>query len=303
MKKYDVIIIGAGPAGLTAAIYCARYKLDTIIIGKTAGGLAGGSYEVCNFPSHKKIKGIELMAKIIAHVKELGVKINQEEVKEINKNKEFEITTDKEKYSARKIIIATGSERRKLELKKEKEFTGKGVSYCATCDAAFYKDKVVGVLGGSDAALTSALLLTKFAKKVYIIYRKEKFCRAEPIWIEEVLENKKIKPIFDSTISELIGEKKLEGVKLNDGKELELDGLFIEIGNIPNTYLAEKLGVKLDCENIIVDKKQKTNVEGVFAAGDVTNNPLKQIITACGEGAVAANTIYKELTHDTSMPQ
>jgi len=295
MREYDLIIIGSGPAGLTAAIYAARYKLNILVIGKLPGGLASEAYEVCNFPSYGKIKGIELMMKMVHQVKELEVEIKQEEVLRIVKKNGFEIKTNKEKYFAKKIILTTGSERKKLGLEKEEEFTGKGLSYCATCDSGFYKDKITGVIGGGDAALTAALLLAKYSKKVYVIYRKGSFCKAQPSWIEEVKKNKKIKPIFDATIVKLIGERKLEGIKLSDGKELALDGLFVEIGSIPNTELAEKIGIELDCENIKVNKEQKTNVKGVFAAGDVTNNPLKQIVTACGEGAIAAYSVYREL--------
>lgn len=297
MKKYDLIIIGAGPAGLTAAIYAARYKLDVLVIGKLIGGLAGEAYEICNFPSYKKILGLELMTKMINQVKGLGVEIKSEEVLDLRRRKDcFEIITDKDKYSSKKIILATGSERRKLGIAKEKELTGKGISYCATCDAGFYRDKIVGVVGGGDAALTSALLLTKFAKKVYIIYRKEKFCKAKPTWIDEIKKNKKISPIFNSNITKLIGEEHLEEVELSKKKKLKVDGLFVEIGNIPNTKLAEKLKVKLDCENISVDKKQKINIKGIFAAGDITNNPLKQMVTACAEGAIAANSVYEEIS-------
>ena len=294
--KYDLIIIGAGPAGLTSGLYAARYKLKILIIGKIIGGLTGEAYEVCNFPSHEKITGMELIRKMVKQVKKIGVEIKQEDVLDIKKGKDgFEILTNKEKYSAEKIILATGSERGKLGLDKEDEFVGKGVSYCATCDAGFYKDKIVGIVGGSDAALTASLLLAKFAKKVYIIYRKDKFFRAEPTWIEEVKKNKKITPIFNSNITKLIGKNNLEEVELSSKKKLKLDGIFIEIGSIQNIELAKKLGVKIEDNFIKVDKKQKTNVKGVFAAGDITNNPLKQIITACGEGAIASSSAYDEL--------
>ncbi|GAG84331.1 unnamed protein product [marine sediment metagenome] len=166
MKKYDLIIIGAGPAGLTAALYAARYKMNFLVIGKNPGGLIGEAHEICNFPSYDRISGAELMKRFIEPVKKLGVEIKQEEILDVKKNKnDFEIVTNKNKYSVKKIIFATGSERKKLDIAKEKEFVGKGLSYCATCDAGFYKDKITGVVGGSDAALTAALLLTKFAKK------------------------------------------------------------------------------------------------------------------------------------------
>jgi len=296
MKKYDLIIIGAGPAGLTAGLYAARYRINSLVLGKMPGGLVAETSDICNFPSYPKIKGFELAQKMLNQVKELGVDVVNEEVSEIKKKKSgFEIITNKNKYEARKIIFATGSERKKLGIAKEKELTGKGISYCATCDAGFYKDKVASVVGGSDAALTAALLLANFAKKVYIIYRKDKFFRGERVWIENVEKSKNIEPIFNSNITKLIGKEKLEAVELNGKKELKVDGVFVEVGGIPNIELAEKLGVKIENTQIIADEMQKTNVHGFFAAGDVTNNPLKQIITACGQGAIATNTAYREI--------
>jgi len=295
MKKYDLIIIGAGPAGLTAAVYAARYKLKTLVIGKFPGGLAGEAYEVCNFPSYGKILGFQLMKKMIEQVKEIGVEIKMQEVSDINNKNGFEVITYKEKYFSKKLVLALGSERRMLQLENEKEFIGKGVSYCATCDSAFYKEKVVGIVGGSDAAITAALLLAKHAKKVYIIYRKDRFSKAEPIWIEQLEKEKRITPLFNSVVTKLIGKGKLEEVEINEKEKLKVDGLFVEIGSVPNIELAKKLKLKLEKDYIVVDKEQRTNVAGILAAGDVTNNSFKQIITACAEGAVAAKTIYEEL--------
>ncbi|MBU1129587.1 MAG: FAD-dependent oxidoreductase [Nanoarchaeota archaeon] len=295
MKKYDLIIIGAGPAGLTAAVYAARYKLNVLVIGKLPGGLAGEAYEVCNFPSYEKVLGFELMKKMMDQVKELGVEIKFEEVLDINNKNGFEISTYKEKYFAKKLILALGSERRRLQLENEKKFMGKGVSYCATCDSTFYKDKIVGIVGGSDAAITSALLLAKHAKQVYVIYRKDSFTKAEPIWIEQLEKEKKIKPLFNSVVTKLIGTGKLEEVEINEKEKLKVDGLFVEIGSVPNIELAKKLKLKLEKDYIVVDKEQRTNVAGIFAAGDVTNNSFKQIITACAEGAVAAKNVYEDL--------
>ena len=213
MKKYDIVIIGAGPAGLTAAVYSARYKINLVVIGKIPGGLVSETSDICNFPSYPRINGFELAKKMVDQVKEMNVEIFNEEVLDIQKNKtDFVVKTNKEKYSAKKIIFATGSERRKLGIKRENELVGRGISYCATCDAAFYKDKVVGVVGGGDAALTSALLLAKFAKKVYVIYRRDKFFRGDRIWIEEVQKQKKIETIFNSEITKLIGEKELKEI-------------------------------------------------------------------------------------------
>jgi len=297
--KYDLIIIGSGPAGLTAAVYAARYKLNTLILGKLPGGLAGSAHEVCNFPSYKKVGGFELMNKMIQQVKDFEIEIKQEEVLEMSgENNNFEVQTRKGKYQAKKIIMATGSQRRKLDLEREQEFLGKGLSYCATCDAAFYKEKTVAVIGGSDAALTAALLLSKFAPKVYLIYRQEKFVRAEPAWVEEVEKNERIEVLFNSTIVKLLGEEQLTGLELNNGDELEVNGLFVEIGSVPNSVLATEMGIDLEKEEIKVDKHQKTNVNGILAAGDLTNNPLKQIITACSQGATAVYTAYHEIQKD-----
>lgn len=293
---YDLIIIGSGPAGLSAAVYAARYLLNTLVIGEISGGLASEAVEVCNFLTYNKIKGFELAQKMTEHVKSLGVEIKPEKINKISKKKNlFEVKTDATTYQAKKIILAAGTKRRKLNIDKENDFIGKGISYCATCDAAFFKNKIVGVVGGSDAALTGALLLSRFAKKVYIIYRKDKFFRAEPAWIKAVNENKKIEPVFNSNISELFGKIKLEGVKLDSNKELKLDGLFIEIGSDPNTELAQQLGVELDNNFIKIDEHQKTNIPGVFAAGDVCNNVMKQIIVAAAEGAIAAKSVFDEI--------
>jgi len=300
--EYDLVIIGAGPAGLTAAIYAARYKLSTLVVGEQIGGMAAEADEICNFPSYKKIIGIELTKKMIEQVENLGVEIKNSYADSIKKiDSQFLVKTNSTEYKAKKIILATGTEKRKLGLKNEDKFLGKGISYCATCDAAFFKNKVVGVVGGSNSALTAALLLSKFANEIYIIYRKNKFFRAEPKWVEEVERNEKIKSIFNANVIELVGENKLEYVKLDNGEKLNLDGLFVEIGSIPSVKLAEELGIELEENHIKVDKKQRTNMEGVFAAGDVTNSPLKQIIVACAQGAIAANSAYEELRNETNM--
>jgi len=309
-KRYDLIIIGAGPAGLTAALYAARYKVNVLVIGILHGGTATKAYKICNFPSYENVGGVELMLKMINQVKNLGIEIKQEEVINIDKESFFKIVTNKGEYFSKKIIIATGSNRTKLGIEREDELVGKGISYCATCDANFYEGKTVGVVGGGNAALTSALLLAKIAKKVYVIYRKDKFFRAEQMLVEEI-KKENIVPVFNSEVRKLIGEDKLEEVEIetigtpkgvpsvkgdiNTEGKIKLDGLFVEIGGISNIKLAKLLGIKLEKNYIKVDKEQKTNVEGVFAAGDVTNNPLKQIVTACGEGAVAGFSVFKDL--------
>ncbi len=295
---YDFVIVGAGAAALASAVYAARYRLKNLVIGLIPGGIAGTAHEVCNYPGFNKINGMELMIKFLEQVKHNDIEIKQEIVQEIKKEKFFKIKTNKAEYFAKKILLATGSERKKLGIKKENDFVGKGISYCATCDSGFYKNKIVGVVGGSDAALTATLLISKFAKKIYLMYRKSEFTKSEPAWVEEVKKDKKIQVLFETFVTELFGKEKLESVKIETkGKssELKVDGLFIEIGSTPNTKLAEQLGIKLEKGEIAVDKNQRTNVEGVFAAGDVTTTPFKQIITAAAGGSIAAYTAYKEI--------
>jgi thioredoxin reductase (NADPH) len=294
--EYDVIIVGAGPAGLTAAIYSARYNLKTLVIGRLLGGKIGEAYEICNFPTYEKITGFEFSQKMVRQVKALGVEIKQEQVLDIEKKKKnFEVVTNKSKYFGNKIILTMGTERKNLGLQNEKELTGHGVSYCATCDAGFYKDKVVGVVGGGNSALTSALLLSEFAKKIYLFYRKDKFYRAEPSWVSEVKKNKKISVRFNSVVTKIIGKDKISEIEINGDKKMKVDGLFIEIGSEPNIELAEKLNLDLEKGYVKINNRQETSVKGIFVAGDITNNPLKQVITACAEGAIAADSAYKEL--------
>jgi thioredoxin reductase (NADPH) len=294
--NYDLIIIGAGPSGLTAAIYAARYKLNVVVISKTRGGTAATASKICNYPSYDEIKGFELMENFIKQVEGLEVPIFYEEVLEIKKgSKGFKIKTDKKEYSAKMVIFAGGTIRSRLNAKGESKFIGKGVSYCATCDAAFYKEKKVAVVGGSDAALTSALLLSEYAKKVYVVYRRKSFFRSEPAWIDLVKKEKKIELVFNEEVVEIIGDENLEEIKLKSGKRLKIDGVFVEIGSIPNTDIL-KFDVKKDKKGyIIADKTQKTNVKDFYAVGDITNNPLKQIVTSAGEGAIAAFSIYTEI--------
>ena len=294
---YDVAIIGLGPAGATAAIYSARYNLKTIVIGQVPGGTAAEAHKICNYPPFAEIKGFELAQRFLQHVQAMNVEVVFGKVENVEKKKDFfELNTGDRKIQASKIIVATGTKRRQLGIERENELRGKGISYCATCDGAFYKNKIAGVVGGGNAALTAALLLAEFAEKVYIFYRKDKFTNAEPAWTEQVMKNKKITPLFNVEIKELVGKDNLESVKLSNKKEIKLDGLFVEIGSNPNTAGIDGLGLKKDERKyIIVDETKKTNVAGVYAAGDVTNNKLKQIVVAEADGATAATNIYHEL--------
>jgi len=305
MEEYDVIIVGSGPAGYTAGIYATRFNMKTILIGKESGGQVSESYRIENYPGFSMINGMDLAAKFKEHAESLGVDtIDFLEVAGIEKTENgFNVKTeDDTEYFGRTLIFATGAKKRKLGLLNEDRFRGRGVSYCATCDGAFFKDKTVSVIGGGNSAVASALLLSEYAKKVYLIYRREKKkMRAMPVWIERAENNKKIEMIFESVHKELKGEEKLESVIFDqNGKnvEIKLDGLFIEIGTDPESELAKKLGVSVnEKEYIEVNRDMSTNVPKVFAAGDVTtgSNMLAQIVTACAEGAIAAESAYKYL--------
>lgn len=303
---YDVLIIGAGPAGLTASIFVSRYKLSSLVIGKMAGGTITWAGKVDNFPSQPGIAGLELGQKMVAQVKSLGVEILAENVSGIKKEteKEFVVTTDSgNEFQAKLIIVTTGTERRRLNIPGEKEYLGKGVSYCTTCDAPFFKDKLVVLVGGSNAACSGAVHLSSFAKKVYLVYRKSEL-RAEPVWVEEIKENPKIEVIYDTNLVKIAGEngrvKEVEFDKPYNGQTLlATDGVFVEIGGVPLAEFLKPLGVEFDENGYIkVSEKMETNIKGVFAAGDVTTKSLilSQTITACADGAIAANSAFEYLS-------
>ncbi len=297
MKTYDLIIIGGGPAGISAAVYAARYMLNVLVLAKDIGGMAATAHKVCNFPSYESISGLELMEKMHKQAKALNVPITLTSVNSIEKKDDiFLIKTSKEEYKSKTVIFAIGNKRRKLSVKGEDELLGRGVSYCATCDAGFFRNKVVSVVGGRDVALTASLLLAEYAKKVYIIYRKEAFTNAEPSWAELVEKNNKIESLFNEEVVEITGKTKVDGIKLKSGKTLLLDGVFIEIGSEPGLDLIGNLKVKTAKDGyVIANQNQETNVKGFYAAGDVTEGELKQILTAAAQGAIAAFSAYKEI--------
>ncbi|MEI7690549.1 MAG: FAD-dependent oxidoreductase [bacterium] len=295
---YDVAIIGGGPAGLSAAVYAARYKMSCAVIAPLWGGFVTEAHLVENWLGDKSVSGLDLSQRFIDHVKSLDVPMINEDVKSITKTKDFfEVTTTKEVLTAKKIILALGTERNKLGVKGESDFLGKGVSYCATCDGFFFRDKIVVVAGSGDAACTGSTFLANIAKKVYLVYRSSSL-KAEPIWIDKIKKLKNIESIPSANIAEIMGDSKVEKVLLDNGKTIKTDGVFIEVGSTPATFLIDKLGIKTDEKKyIIVDQGQKTNVEGVFAAGDMTTNSskFKQIIVAASEGAVAVYNAYIDL--------
>ena len=296
-QAHDVAIVGAGMAGLTAAIYCQRFKLTTIVLAKEPGGVINESHLVENWPGVESIKGIELMERVLKQAQALGATFIFDEVNAINGGSGiYELTTaGGQSARAAALIIAIGCERRKLGVPGEKEFTGKGVSYCATCDAFFFKGKTVAVIGGSDSAVGSAELLSAFAEKVYIVYRRDRL-RAEPLRVDRALANAKIEVIYESWPESILGKETVTAVDLNDGRTLAVAGVFVEIGFDPSRKIAEQLGIELDESGFVkVDEGCHTNVEGVFAAGDVTtgSDKIRQLVTAAAEGAIAAENIYE----------
>lgn len=293
-EVYDIIIIGAGPAGYGCAVYSTRYNLKTLIFGKDSGSQLSKTPLIQNYLGFPEISGSDLLKKFREHAESYNAVIKEEDVKRVEKEEDLFKVTSTSVYYGKTVLLATGTKRRMLGIPGEKEFNNKGISYCSTCDGPFFKGKVVGVVGGSDSAATTALLMTEYATKVYIIYRKDKL-RAKPYLIDNIKKDSKIEIIYNANVTEALGSKFLEKVKLDTGKELELDGLFIEIGSVPSTEVASDLGLKFDdAKSVIVNAQQETNVKGVYAAGDVTKGMkgFRQIISAAAEGAMAAKKAY-----------
>lgn len=295
---YDVAIIGAGPAGLSAAMYAGRLKLKTIVLTKERGGTIVSASDIMNWPGIKKIDGMSLAKQLEEHAREYpDVEIKDAIVTKIKKKNDiFLIETQSGEYEAKAAILAAGTEVRKLRISGEQEFSGKGVHYCALCDGFFYTDKTIAVIGGSNSAVKEALVLTQWVKKIYIIHRSQEM-RAEPISVEKIMKNNKIEVINNTNVLEIKGKEDVEKIILDKPykgkKELLVDGVFVEIGRVPASVLVENLEVKLNEKaEVIIDKEGKTNVPGFFAAGDITNSKFKQAITASAEGVIAAYGAY-----------
>ncbi len=301
--SYDVAIIGAGPAGLTCAIYTMRYGLKAIIFDDpTNPSQLALAPQIENYPGFEGT-GLELLSKMKEQAEKFGAEIRVERVLDVTKEGDcFKVKTDDGVYYAKALVFATGGKHRKLEVEGEKEFLGRGVSYCAVCDGFFFKGKNVLVVGGGNSALADALYLHDLGCKVKIVHRRDEF-RADKILQERVFE-RGIDVIWNSIVVRIEGKDQVERVVLRNVKTseeftLNVDGVFIAVGIEPNVDLAVKLGVELEKGYIKVDRYQRTNVEGVFACGDCCSNPLKQVITACGEGAVAAYSVYEYITSRT----
>jgi thioredoxin reductase (NADPH) len=294
----DLIIIGAGPAGLSAGIYTSRYNLDTIILGEELGGCMNESYKIENYPGIADISGFELGLKMKEHLEVLGGKITQGKVEKIEKIEGgFNVKTSSDEYQGRRILLATGTIFRKIGIPREDDFSGKGVSYCATCDGPFFKQKRVAVVGGGNSAFNAALLLSRYASEVILFFRADK-ATAIPRYVKSVEKKENIKMAPKINLVEIKGNQKVEKIvldnKWNGSKEHDFDGVFVEIGSKPDASAFENLNLKLDEMGFIkTNPDQSTSVEGIFAAGDITTNSNKyrQIITACSEGAIAAAVI------------
>jgi thioredoxin reductase (NADPH) len=293
---YDIIIIGGGCSGLAAGMYAGRFKMKTIVLAETLGGTIINTDHVENYPGFKTISGMDLAKRIEDHAREYKIDIITKKVSKVEKSKSgFTVTADK-KYEGKTILFANGTKVRRLGIPGENEFDKKGVHYCALCDGPVYQNKVIGVVGGSDSASIESLILSEFAKKVYIIYRKEKI-RAEPINYERVMQNKKIEIINNTNVLEVKGDKFVNGAVLDKpykGKKLlPMDALFVEIGRIPLSDLAKSLGVKINQKGeIIINKASETNIPGAYAAGDVTDAIFKQVALGTAEAIAGVYSAY-----------
>lgn len=305
---YDIIIIGAGVAGLTAGLYGSRGGFKTLIIEKMfAGGQAATTYEIDNYPGFvETITGPDLAMNMEKHAKKFGVEITNEDVIEIDIDHPIKkVKTNKNIYEGKTLILAMGANPKKLGLEKEKEFVGAGVSYCATCDGAFYRDKTVAVVGGGDTAVEDALFLSRFCNKVYLIHRRDQL-RAVKVLQDAAFANDKIEFVWNSVVEEIIGEQGVQGVVIKDQntgetKELQLEGLFIAVGIQPNIELVKG---KVEVNNngyIITDEGMQTNKPGVYAAGDIREKFLRQLVTAASDGAVAAYAAERYVTENSEL--
>ena len=302
MEKYDIIIVGAGPGGLTAGIYAGRQGTKNLILDRGfAGGLGREVPEMENYPGFDNVSGLELTEKMKSQaVKNCELHENEDALEIIKNDDEYRFTvkTDKDSYLSKTVILATGSSHRHLNAKGEEEFKGKGVSYCATCDGFFFQGRDIIMVGGGNSALQEALYLNNLGANVTLVHRRDEF-RAQK-HLQNQVHEEGINIIYNAVVEEIKGDMLVDAVVLKDTKtgeltDLSISGIFISVGYIPHTELAEQLGVDLDeSGHIIIDKEQKTNVDYVYAIGDVCVG-LKQWVVACGEGAVAATSAYHDL--------
>ncbi|MCY7916081.1 thioredoxin-disulfide reductase [Bacillus vallismortis] len=307
-KVYDVIIIGAGPAGMTAAVYTSRANLSTLMIERgIPGGQMANTEDVENYPGFESILGPELSNKMFEHAKKFGAEYAYGDIKEVVDGKEYKVVkAGSKEYKARAVIISAGAEYKKIGVPGEKELGGRGVSYCAVCDGAFFKGKELVVVGGGDSAVEEGVYLTRFASKVTIVHRRDKL-RAQSILQARAFDNEKVDFLWNKTVKEIHEENgKVGSVTLVDtvnGEESEFktDGVFIYIGMLPLSKPFENLGITNEEGYIETNDRMETKVEGIFAAGDIREKSLRQIVTATGDGSIAAQSVqhYVEELQET----
>lgn len=304
-ELWDVIAVGAGVAGLSAGMYCGRFNLKTLIVGEMPGGVITTTHLVENYPGIISIEGAKMGEVFLEHAQKFGAQIRFEKALDIsksippasetNKRSTFKVKTSSGIHTGKTVILATGTDHKKLGVPGEKEFYGKGVSYCALCDAAFFKNKTVGIVGGGDSSAIEALILASVCKKVYMFVRRD-VLRAEPINYNKVITSKNLELRLKTEIAQINGKGKVESVALESGEQIELDGLFVAVGHVPLSDLAKGLGVELDSHGQIkINRNSETNVPGVYAAGDVCDSSFKQAITGASEAVTASYFAYKYL--------
>ena len=300
-QRYDLVIVGSGPAGLAAAIYAERARLETLVIekGMVSGGQVLTTYEVDNYPGLPGVGGYDLGTKFREHADHLGAQFAEDEVVRIEDTGEFKrVVCAHETYEARAVILATGASHRKLRVPGEEELAGMGVSYCATCDGAFFRKKVTAVVGGGDVALEDAIFLSRMCEKVYLIHRRDELRGAKSLQ-EQVFAQEKIEVIWDTVVDEIQGTDRVEGllvrnVKTGEARELPVSGVFIAVGITPASQAFEGL-VEMDHGYIKAGEDCRTSCPGIFAAGDVRTKPLRQIITAAADGGNAVTSVERYL--------
>jgi thioredoxin reductase (NADPH) len=293
-KVYDVIIAGAGPAGMTAAVYTSRAKMETLMVEKAApGGQMTKTEEIENYSGFETILGPDLSSKMFEHSKKFGADYIRGDITEVKDGFPYKtVVIDRLEYKAKSVIIATGAQYRYLGVPGEKQLSGFGVSYCAVCDGAFFEDQELVVVGGGDSAVEEAIFLTRFASKVTIVHRRDQL-RAQKIIQNRAFDNPKINFIWNSTVEEILGEGMVSGVRIKnkvngDTTDFPCNGVFIYIGMNPNSESIRNLGITNQNGYVEVDEKMRTRVQGIFSAGDVNEKMLRQVITATGDGSIAA---------------
>ncbi|MEK7524171.1 MAG: FAD-dependent oxidoreductase [Patescibacteria group bacterium] len=327
---WDVIVIGTGMAGLSAGMYCGRFNLKTLVIGELPGGIITTTHLVENYPGIPSITGVDMGMVFLEHAQKFGAKLEFAKVIDIERlpadasaqreregertsgsasesegrayKFKFWVKTPSKEFFGKTVIISTGTEHKKIGVPGEKELNAKGVSYCALCDAAFFKQKTVCVVGGGDSSAIEALILKDMCKKVYMFVRKD-VLRAEPINYDRVMKSANIEVRYQTEVAEIRGEGKVQSVLLKSGEELPMDGVFVAIGHIPLSALAEKLGCELDDhKQIKINRHSETSIPGVYAAGDVCDSPFKQAITGASEAVVASYFAYQYLQKEEVRP-